>query len=101
MILSALLLSMQAAPAEPVPEIVVLANLRSIRASVGQDSEGNYHCSLDRSTGRASIDDKLCRAVTDCVRDGASDDAAISACIREERGRLIRRLERQMRRRSQ
>lgn len=102
MILSALLLSMQAAPAEePVSEIVVIGNLRSIRASVGQDSEGNYHCSLDRSTGRASIDDKLCRAVTDCVRDGARDDAAISACIREERGRLIRRLERQMRRRSQ
>ena len=101
MIFSALLLSMQAAPAEPVPEIVVLANLRSIRASVGQDSEGNYHCSLDRSTGRAKLDDRLCRAVTQCVREGNMDDAAISNCIREERGRLVRQLERQIRRNSQ
>ena len=101
MILSALLLSMQAAPAEPVPEIVVLANLRSIRASVGQDSEGNYHCSLDRSTGRAKLDDRLCRAVTQCVREGNRDDAAISSCIREERGQLVRQLERQIRRNAQ
>ena len=97
MILSALLLSLQAAPAEPVPEIVVLGNLRSIQVSVGQDREGSWHCSLDRTTGRARLDDRLCRAVTDCVRDGASEDAAISSCIREERSRLIRRIERQMR----
>ena len=98
MILTALLLSMQA---EPVPEIVVLANLRSISASVGQDAEGNYHCSLDRSTGRAVLDDRLCRAVTQCVREGNRDDAAIEGCIREERGRLVRQLERQIRRNSQ
>ena len=101
MILAALLLSIQAAPAEPVPEIVVLGNLRSVQASVGQDSEGSWHCSLSKSTGRARIDERLCRAVTDCVRDGASEDAQISACIREGRGRLIRQIERQMRRNSQ
>ena len=100
MIVTALLLSLQAAPAEPIPEIVVLGNLRSIQVSVGQDREGSWHCSLDRTTGRARLDDRLCRAVTDCVRDGASDDAAISVCIREERGRLIRRIERRMRRAS-
>ena len=100
MILSALLLAVQAAPAEPVPEIVVLGNLRSVQASVGQDSEGSWYCSLSKSTGRARIDDRLCRAITDCVREGAREDAAISACIREERGRLIRQVERQMRRNS-
>lgn len=94
---AALLLSLQAAPALPIPEIVVLGNLRSIQVSVGQDRGGSWHCSLDRSTGRARLDDRLCRAVTDCVRDGASDDATISACIREERSRLVRQIERRLR----
>lgn len=101
MIFSAILFALQAAQTaqpQPVPEIVVIGNLRSIAVSVGQDGEGSWHCSLDRSTGRARLDDRLCRAVTDCVREGASDDAAVSACIREERARLIRRIERSMQR---
>ena len=98
MILSALLLSLQAAPAEPVPEIVVLGNLRSIQATVGQDREGNWHCSLDRSTGRARLDDRFCRAVTRCVREGASDQAQVNTCIRETRARLVRQVERAMER---
>lgn len=98
MIVSAILLSLQAAPADPVPEIVVLGNLRSIEVSVGQDQQGSWHCSLNRSTGRARLDDRLCRAVTQCVREGASDDAAIASCVREERSRLIRRIERSIER---
>ncbi len=106
MILSALLLTLQSAavpapsasPAEPIPEIVVLGNLRSIQASVGQDPEGNWHCSLNRSTGRARLDDRFCRAVTDCVREGASDGPAVSACIRDSRARLVRQVERAMER---
>ncbi len=98
MILAMLLLSIQAAPAEPVPEIVVLGNLRSIQASVGQDREGNWHCSLSKSTGRARLDDRFCRAVTKCVREGADDQQAVSACIRDTRSRLVRQVERAMQR---
>jgi hypothetical protein len=88
---------MQPVP-EPIPEIVVLGNLRSVEVSVGQDREGSWHCSLSKSTGRTKLDDRFCRAVTRCVRDGASDDEAIGTCIREERGRLVRRFERAMKR---
>jgi len=98
MIVSAILLLLQAAPADPIPEIVVLGNLRSIQASVGQDPEGNWHCSLNRSTGRARLDDRFCRAVTKCVREGASDGSAVSSCIRESRARLVRQVERAMER---
>ncbi|EAQ28569.1 hypothetical protein NAP1_13258 [Erythrobacter sp. NAP1] len=98
MILTSLLLAIQAAPAETVPEIVVLGNLRSVQASVGQDREGNWHCSLSKSTGRPRLDDRFCRAVTQCVREGASDQQAVSSCIRETRARLMRRVERAMER---
>ena len=99
MILSALLLSLQAAP-EPVPEIVVLGNLRSLQASVGQDAQGRWHCSLNKSTGRAKLDDAFCKAVTKCVRKGASDRSAIDTCIRDTRGRLVRKVERAMKKSS-
>lgn len=98
MILASLLLAIQAAPAEPVPEIVVLGNLRSAQVSVGQDSEGDWHCSLSKSTGRPSLDDRFCRAVTKCVREGTSDEQAVSSCIRETRARLMRRVQRAMER---
>lgn len=80
----------------PESEIVVLGNLRSVTVNVGQDREGRWHCGLDRSTGRASLDDKLCRAVTKCVRKGASGNAAVDTCIRTSRARLVREVERTM-----
>ncbi|QFT76419.1 hypothetical protein [Erythrobacter sp. THAF29] len=95
MILSALLLSLQAAP-EPVPEIVVLGNLRSVQVVVGQDPEGRWHCSMNKSTGRPKLDDRFCRAVTKCVRKGASDREAVESCIRKTRSGLVRKFEREM-----
>lgn len=96
MIFSVLLLSLQAAP-EPVPEIVVLGNLRSVQVSVGQDPEGRWHCSMNKSTGRPKLDDRFCRAVTKCVRKGASDREAVESCIRTTRSGLVRKFEREMR----
>ncbi len=99
MILSALLLSLQAAaPAEPVPEIVVLGRLRSMSASVGQDPEGRWHCSLSETTGRPKLDDQFCRAVTKCVQKGADDTASVKSCINDKRARLVRKVERAMKR---
>ena len=83
-------------PDEPVNEIVVLGRLRTIGVNVGRDRERRWQCGLDRSTGRANLDDKLCRAVTKCVRKGASSDAAVDACIRTSRARLVREVERAM-----
>ena len=101
MILSiALLASAQAAaplPAEePAPEIVVIGRLRSLQASVGQDKEGRWHCSLSQSTGRPKLDDKFCRAVTKCVQKGATETDDVRACIEDKRARLVRDVERAM-----
>ena len=81
---------------EPESEIVVLGRLRSIAVNVGQDREGRWQCGLDRSTGRASLDDKLCRAVTKCVRKGADSTDKVDTCIRTTRARLVREVERTM-----
>ena len=99
MILTAAILALApavAAPAEPEPEIVVLGRLRTLRANVGQGSDGNWYCSLNGSTGRAWLDDKFCRAVTKCVRKGATDDPAVSKCIGSSRSKLVKRVEREM-----
>ena len=82
--------------AEPVPEIVVLGRLRSLQASVGQDREGNWHCSLSESTGRDWLDDKFCRAVTKCVRKGAEENEEVDTCIRSSRKKLVARVEKEM-----
>ena len=96
--MASLILAIQAAPAEPVPEIVVLGNLRSVQATVGQDREGRWHCSLSQTTGRPRLDDRFCRAVTKCVRNNAGDEQEVGSCIRETRSTLVRRFERAMRR---
>lgn len=82
-----------APPAEPVSEIVVLGNLRSLKVAVGQDQEGQWHCSMNRSTGRPKLDRSFCKAVTKCVRKGAEDQPAVDSCIRKTRGRLVSKVE--------
>ncbi|MDY7096505.1 MAG: hypothetical protein SXU28_00045 [Pseudomonadota bacterium] len=101
MLSAAFLLALQPAPAtEPVPEIVVIGNLRSVQVRVGQDQEGSWHCSMNKSTGRPKLDHSFCKAVTKCVRKGAGDQEAVESCIRDTRGRLVRKVERAMQRKS-
>ncbi len=97
-ITSALLaLALQAAPAPAaVPEIVVLGRLRALQANVGQASDGSWYCSLSGSTGRAWLDDRFCRAVTKCVRKGAADNEAVEKCIRSSRKKLVKRVEKEL-----
>ena len=96
-----LALAAQAAPPAqsdfgPDPEIVVLGRLRTLQANVGQGPDGNWYCSLNGSTGRAWLDDRFCRAVTKCVRKGASDNDAVDTCIRSSRKKLVKRVEKEM-----
>ena len=86
--------------AEPIPEIVVIGHLRSVKVFVGQDSEGSWHCSMNKSTGRPKLDHSFCKAVTKCVRKGASDEEAVDTCIRDTRSRLVRKVERAMKKSS-
>ena len=80
----------------PDPEIVVLGRLRTLQANVGQGPDGNWYCSLNGSTGRDWLDDRFCRAVTKCVRKGASDNDAVDTCIRSSRKKLVKRVEKEM-----
>lgn len=96
-----LMMAAQGAPiaAELVPtdaEIVVIARrLNEISASVGRDPKGRYHCSLSGSTGLTRLDDRLCRAVTKCVKKGASDDGAIQQCVAASKPKLIEQIRRE------
>ena len=106
MLISLLLFAtpVQAAPAQDVPplgneEIVVIAErLRSISANVGRDREGRFHCSLSGTTGSPRLDDRLCRAATDCVRRVGGEDAAVRSCLESRKPRLLRQLRREMER---
>ena len=85
-------------PSEPMPEIVVIAErLKGVQVFIGQDEEGSWHCSLDRSSGVPSLDSKLCKAVTKCVRKGASTDSEVEQCVTKNKKRLLARFERQYR----
>lgn len=102
MLLSAALLTLAAVAQPDVavspsdPEIVVLGRLRTLQANVGQGPDGDWYCSLNGSTGRASLDSRFCKAVTKCVRKGALDNEAVDTCIRSTRKRLVKRVEKEM-----
>lgn len=87
-----------AAPISDIPDIVVIGKrLEGISVSVGQDAEGSWHCSLDKSSGVPSLDSRLCKAVTKCVRKGARTDEAIHGCVTKSKRRLLKRFEREYR----
>jgi hypothetical protein len=82
--------------AQPESEIVVLGRLRTIGVNVGRNRAGEWTCGLDRSTGRATLDERLCRAVTKCVRKGAETQTEVEICIRTSRAQLVRQVEQVM-----
>ncbi len=90
----ALLMLAQAVPppAANDPIVVIGHRLQAIAVTVGQGPDKQWYCGMDGSTGRISLDKKLCKAVTKCVRRGAADDAAIQDCIVSTKGRLMRQL---------
>ena len=85
---------------EPIPEIVVIGHLRSVKVYVGQDPAGQWHCSMNKSTGRPKLDHSFCKAVTKCVRKGADNQQKVDTCIRDTRSRLVRKVERAMKKSS-
>ena len=85
---------------KPIPEIVVIGErLQGVQVSVGQDPSGSWHCSLDKSSGVRSLDNGLCKAVTKCVRKGATTDDALEKCVTRSKKRLLARFEREYRKR--
>ena len=98
--LAALLLVQAPAAAADHPEIVVVAErFNRLQVSVGRDPQGRWHCSLDGTSGVPRLDDRLCRAVTQCVRKHAEGGKSVEACVEDNRGRLLRQWKREATRR--
>ncbi|MEZ5680981.1 MAG: hypothetical protein R3E14_06750 [Erythrobacter sp.] len=88
----------EAVPDESDPIVVIGRRLESIEVRVGRDPQGSWHCSMDGSTGRLSLDKKLCKAVTKCVRKGATSDVSIRDCVTTTKRKLMRDIKRERRR---
>jgi hypothetical protein len=84
--------------ADPGPEtdpiVVIGQRLQAIEVHVGRGPDGKWYCGMDGSTGRLSLDKRLCKAVTTCVRKGAVSDADVEQCVATTKQGLLRKLER-------
>lgn len=85
-----------AAPSASSDDILVVAERwKRIQVQVGRDARGRWTCGMQGSSGVTSLDGQLCRAVTDCVRKGATAQAAIQQCITTSKASLLARVERE------
>ena len=100
-VLAALLLASQPLPAvAEEPDIVVVAQrLEGVRVHVGRGPDGKWYCGMDGSSGVLSLDKKLCKAVTACVKKGAASDRTIDACVRNTKTSLLARFEKERKKR--
>lgn len=71
-------------------EILVIARkLEQVSAWVSRDGKGRYACELSDSTGNRQLDRDLCRAATDCVREGARTSDQVKTCLDAEKPALL------------
>ncbi|MDA7787643.1 TonB C-terminal domain-containing protein [Sphingomonadaceae bacterium] len=101
-ILAAIFLAAQgSAPAADAENTITIMarRLDAVQVSVNQDDDGRWSCSLDKSSGVATVDDGLCRAVTKCVRKGATGGEAVRACVKRSKSALLAKFKRELERR--
>ena len=97
MIALAVLALLQAAPAQD--DIVVIGRrLQAITVSMGRDASGKFTCDLSRSTGNASLDNRLCKASAACARKAGADAEAVKACVTASKPMLLAQLRKELRR---
>lgn len=84
------------APANESDIVVIAKRLQSVSVNVGRDPRGRFSCGLSQSTGSAKLDEQLCKAATACVRKGAVESAAVSACIDARKPALLDDLRRSL-----
>ena len=90
--MSALLaLMVVAAPAAAAEEdiVVIAQRFSGLAANVQRDDTGQYHCALNGTSGNLKLDGELCKAATKCVRKGAADGAAVTACLERAKPKLL------------
>jgi hypothetical protein len=89
LLLAALQTAPAPAPAEEGDIVIIGQRLASLAVMVGKDSRGRFTCDLSQSSGNARLDEQLCRTAATCVRKGAADKAAVSACIDRRKPALL------------
>lgn len=89
--------TVEAVPEDTDPIVVIGRRLQEIRVNVSRSPEGKWYCGMDGSTGRLSLDKKLCKAVTKCVQKGAKSEAQIRECVTSTKRKLMRQIERERR----
>lgn len=94
-LLPLLLLAQPTVPISDDEIVVIGKRLDSVTVHVGQGPEGKWYCSMDGSSGVLSLDKKVCKAVTKCVRKGAKTDAEIDGCVTKNKKRLFARFKRE------
>jgi len=96
MLLIALLALQPPPPPPPIDEqeiVVVARRLQHISVTV-RGLRGRLQCSLSGTTGHRDLDERLCRAATDCVRYGNRTPAAARACLEGTKPQLLADLRR-------
>ena len=91
-VLIALAALAQATPAPSPLEadiLVIGRRLDQLSVVVGKDARGKFTCSLSETSGNAGLDRNLCKSAAKCVKDGARDQAGVSACIDRRKPALL------------
>jgi hypothetical protein len=77
---AALLAQVDAVPVDQ--EITVMgARLQALSVMLGHDARGKLACNLSESSGNAGVDEQLCKTAARCFKQGATEHAAMHACI--------------------
>jgi hypothetical protein len=87
--LLALSLLMATAATDESDIVVIAQRLKGVTAVVDRDERGRFRCSVSQSTGLPRLDQSLCKTAAKCVRDGASDAAAVNACVTARKPALL------------
>ena len=98
-----LLLLLAASVVQPVSEprteadiVVIGRRLAGLSVNVGRDARGRFTCGLSASSGSGRLDAELCRTASRCVREGATDNAGVAACIDRRKPDLLADLRRRL-----
>jgi hypothetical protein len=94
-LLLSFLLLVQTAPVDEEEIVVIGKRLDAVAVNVGRGPDGNWYCSMDGTSGVASLDAKVCKAVTKCVRKGATKNDAVKGCIQKSKKQLFAKFQRE------
>jgi len=93
MLIAALLLLAQSAPAAPAdtPNDIVVTALRKLRISTQVEDGKVKACQVRVSSGRADIDQTACDATVACFNGGATQSEPLADCVEAKVSAFVRK----------